>query len=439
MSLKKQLRWERKAKYYTSYVPFWQPALEGVVSFRTLHLVSSMTHAYYLVTAAVQSGADVNAVDTRGNTALHVAAAKRKWGAVEALLKHGADINKKNIDGKTAPELLASLGWKNKKIRKAYKKLRHLEAKSKLGTSNSSEMKVLLVDRVHWRNLSYKDFIQKYAIPKKPVVIEGYSERMFREQWSRDYFKEKCYDKEVNLVRFNPEAKTWGNLEFVDRVKLGDWLSMSHEQANGSMVFDYTLPINCHEVMSDFIMPKYFSDDYIQKINYEPSTRSFPSLFMAHGGTKSGLHIDAWGSNFWMMMIAGRKHFRTFSAKEAPLLYPNLNGDTFTSNVFEPNYKRFPLLKEATAYDAILGPNDMIFVPAGNPHQVRNLDDNMAISGNYIDKTSVDLAIEYSYICTVEDNDHIALYEGLSKMKDEEINWNQEDMPYAEYRRGNDQ
>lgn len=36
---------------------------------------------------------------------------------------------------------------------------------------------------------------------------------------------------------------------------------------------------------------------------------SWPSLFIAPSGCRSELHVDAFGSNFWMALFEGRKRF----------------------------------------------------------------------------------------------------------------------------------
>lgn len=37
---------------------------------------------------------------------------------------------------------------------------------------------------------------------------------------------------------------------------------------------------------------------------------SWPSLFVAPGGITSELHVDAFGSNFWMALFQGKKRYQ---------------------------------------------------------------------------------------------------------------------------------
>ena len=71
---------------------------------------------------------------------------------------------------------------------------------------------------------------------------------------------------------------------------------------------------------------------------------------------------------------------------------------------------RFPAARWAQRYEAVLGPGDAIFVPAGSPHQVhddvppmpphgwphqvRNDVPTIALAGNYIDGSNLEYAKE---------------------------------------------
>ena len=48
-----------------------------------------------------------------------------------------------------------------------------------------------------------------------------------------------------------------------------------------------------------------------------------------------------------------------------------------------------PLVAETVMYEAIQRPGEFIYIPAGCPHAVRNNDDIVAISMNYVDVSNV--------------------------------------------------
>lgn len=52
-----------------------------------------------------------------------------------------------------------------------------------------------------------------------------------------------------------------------------------------------------------------------------PYRDDWPSLFVGPAGSGSGLHVDPLGSNFWMLLIAGRKRWAFFDRADRPLLY----------------------------------------------------------------------------------------------------------------------
>ncbi|PVD37998.1 hypothetical protein C0Q70_00601 [Pomacea canaliculata] len=88
---------------------------------------------------------------------------------------------------------------------------------------------------------------------------------------------------------------------------------------------------------------------------------SWPSLFIAPSGINSGLHIDAFASNFWMALFQGKK------------------------NVVNPDMVNHPLLSLVHPVECILNAGEILFVPGGSPHYVENLETTLAISGNFVD------------------------------------------------------
>lgn len=75
-------------------------------------------------------------------------------------------------------------------------------------------------------------------------------------------------------------------------------------------LFDWSLPIHCPELANELTVPKYFAGDFLQRTQKGTLYHdSWPSLFIAPTGARSELHVDAFGSNFWMALFHGKKRF----------------------------------------------------------------------------------------------------------------------------------
>ena len=65
---------------------------------------ASHGHSHVLELLASEPGIDLNQADDEGRTGLHLAAASKKWAAVDALIKLGADLTVRDANGDTAED-----------------------------------------------------------------------------------------------------------------------------------------------------------------------------------------------------------------------------------------------------------------------------------------------------------------------------------------------
>lgn len=73
-------------------------------------------------------------------------------------------------------------------------------------------------------------------------------------------------------------------------------------------LFDWSIPLNCPELAKQLTIPRYFAGDFLQRTPPGSLYRdSWPSLFISPAGITSELHVDAFGSNFWMVLFQGKK------------------------------------------------------------------------------------------------------------------------------------
>ena len=109
---------------------------------------------------------------------------------------------------------------------------------------------------------------------------------------------------------------------------------------------------------------------------------------ICQAGTNSGLHIDAFASHFWMYLISGEKKW-TFYPPDAeghlqPMFYDSM----------DPVFKATDV-DNVPSYCVHLKPGQLLFVPGGSPHKVDNVKDSVAVSGNFVNETNIDEAVQH--------------------------------------------
>jgi hypothetical protein len=134
--------------------------------------------------------------------------------------------------------------------------------------------------------------------------------------------------------------------------------------------------------------PRYFAGDYFQRVFPNGYQHTWPSLFIGANGTRSDMHVDSGGTNFWLYLLSGKKEWRFFSQDDTANLYQIPGTSKFAVDAFEPDMDLHPLVARARMYTTTQLPGDLVFIPGGCPHAVRNHDHIHGISMNYVDSSN---------------------------------------------------
>ena len=106
------------------------------------------------------------------------------------------------------------------------------------------------------------------------------------------------------------------------------------------------------------------------------------AFFGGRGGNFPYAHTDYYHLNAWITMIFGRKEFWVFATEKSEYMYPEPpdNWRSRVTNIFEPDYDKFPLFRKVKPTRFELGPGETLFIPAGTWHSARSLNLTMSVA-----------------------------------------------------------
>ena len=122
------------------------------------------------------------------------------------------------------------------------------------------------------------------------------------------------------------------------------------------------------------------------------------TVFSFLKGAVSELHIGAFGSHFWMALFEGRKKWTFFDPRITNRLRPRYLDSfdpVFDIDLTEAITEEATTIKMLRPYSLVLEPGQVLFVPAGSPHRVENLENSVAVSGNFVNDSNADEAAQH--------------------------------------------
>eukprot|EP00051_Salpingoeca_urceolata_P013636 m.171964 g.171964 ORF g.171964 m.171964 type:complete len:407 (+) comp17849_c0_seq2:194-1414(+) len=236
-------------------------------------------------------------------------------------------------------------------------------------------------------------------------------------------------------------GKEWGGLEDADIREAGistvgdlivEQLRRKRTGEPQLYLHDNSIDTLCPELLQTFQIPKYFAFDYYSFMEFHQhfvcqeegqfpamspesgdirpfhlrdrehyTKHQWPSLFLGPNNTKSSLHTDASATHFWMVVVEGTKWWRLFPLDQIPNLYANKIRehdhydlkiyDNFGVDVFDINYTKHPLARQAWGWEQNLTRGDIIYIPQMTPHAVKNVGDTVSYSYNMVDSANLDV------------------------------------------------
>ena len=231
------------------------------------------------------------------------------------------------------------------------------------------------MDIIRRDNISYEEFIEEHYKPGIPLVFTNAAKvwaanGVFSPDWFRNNYQER-----TTICRGNQYTMK----------QIMDMVETSTEADPAPYPFIFDIPAQLPELMPmikpldlNYASPNWLKNKMFQLGKWGGATELFIG---GPGGKFPYMHIDYYHLNAWITQLYGEKRFTVFPRGQEHLLYPRPD-DPWRSelNVFEPDYEKYPLFKDATPINFTVGPGETLFIPFGTWHTAYSLTPTISVA-----------------------------------------------------------
>ena len=288
--------------------------------------------------------------------------------------------------------------------------------------------------------LSVREFQLRHGATGTPVVLRLPPGAGPTPSWGLDYLSSRLRELGAELKQRVEGSVHWAGLEPAPPVDgansletVGEFIGSIRRAAAAApaapvhrYLFDWSMPQHCPELLDELTVPRYFASDLLQRAPPGSLLReAWPSLFVGGVGSSCSLHVDAYATHFWMLVCEGRKKWTIFPRSAAPLLRPSyahghdaVFGEAVegVAGAGDGDGDGGGGWRSLERWECELCAGELLFVPAGCPHQVSNLQPNAAISANFVDRTNLDLAVDELQVAGLSSQPAAALAKALRQL-----------------------
>lgn len=214
------------------------------------------------------------------------------------------------------------------------------------------------------KTISKEDFYANFVKKQKPVVVEQLtSDWPAYEKWNLEYIKEIAGDKMVPLYDDRPVSYKDGFNEAHANMKMADYIDLLNSKPTNFRIFLYNLIQEVPLLKKDFHWP----DLGLRLV------KQLPMLFFGGENSKVFMHFDIDYSNILHFHFHGKKRCVLFAPDQTPYLYkiPFSLISREDIDFDNPNFDKFPALKQAKGYFTELKHGEMLYMPEGYWHYMK--------------------------------------------------------------------
>jgi len=237
-------------------------------------------------------------------------------------------------------------------------------------------MQLLPLDTV--QQISPEAFKRDYYEPSKPVIIRDLAKEWpaFK-KWNWAFFRDLIGHIKVPIYN-NIKSDAYTPINTADDYKtFAEYIDMVEAGPAEWRIFLFNIFDHAPQLIQDFTWPEHLMKGFVKK---------YPMLFTGGAGSITHMHFDIDVSHILHTQFVGRKRVLLFPNAESDKLYRKpfevLSMVDFT-HYHQPkkiDFEKYPALRYANGFEAIMEPGDTLFMPAGYWHHMEYIDSGFAMS-----------------------------------------------------------
>lgn len=227
------------------------------------------------------------------------------------------------------------------------------------------------IERV--KTITKKDFYNTYFKTQTPVVIEHLIDDWpAYHKWNFSYIREIAGEKTVPLYDDRPVSHKDGFNEAHAKMKMSDYIDLLESKPTNYRIFLYNLIKEVPQLYNDFKWPE---------IGLR-LVKQLPMLFFGGENAKVFMHFDIDYSNILHFHFHGKKRCVLFAPDETKHLYkvPYSLISREDIDFDNPDFQKFPKLKEAEGFVCELNHGETLYMPEGYWHYMKYVTPGFSMS-----------------------------------------------------------
>lgn len=232
-------------------------------------------------------------------------------------------------------------------------------------------MKLQPVDRIS--GVAPKDFVKNYFNKSQPVILKDFisKDSACWSKWSYDYFKEIAGNERVNIYGKEEESQNYAASPPVGKMSFGEYLDAISAGPTEHRLFLFNLLKLRPELKKDVVFNDVTGGKVIQNL---------PFMFFGGEGSATRNHFDIDMSHVFISQFQGYKRIWLFPNNQSDLMYKLPYNFHSIANLKTSDVKDYPGLELLDGYEALIGPGETCYMPAGWWHYIQYETEGYSIS-----------------------------------------------------------